>query len=352
MGNKISQIKNEYSKQIKDANTLAELDTIYLKLFGKSGEITLLPKDFASLSKEEKQEIGPLFNQVKSSLERAISDKRQAIREEGYAKLSEEKVDFSKNIEIKKRKGNLHPLTEFENKIVELFQKIGFQLFDGPQIDSDLNNFQLLNVPEDHPARDLQDTFYLDQTSNKDGRLLLRTHTSNSQIHIMKNFKPPIRMLVLGRCFRNENLDARHEHTFDQFELIYVDKKVNMANLQYLSEYFLRGTLGEEIKARLSPGYYPFTEPSAHIFGTCVFCKGKGCKICGDTGELELAGAGMIHPIVLKNCGIDPNEYSGIAWGAGPPRMVMLKYGINDVRAFNSGELKSLTNLEETYESK
>lgn len=351
MREKILQIKTEYLTQVNNAKSLPELDTLFLKLFGKNGDITLLPKDFANLSKEEKQEIGPLFNKVKETLEQAIGNKRQAIREESYVKLSEEKVDFSRDNEIKKRIGNLHPLTEFENKIVELFQKLGFQLFDGPQIDSDLNNFQLLNVPVDHPARDLQDTFYLDQSDTETGKLLLRTHTSNAQIHIMKKFKPPIRMIVLGRCFRNENLDARHEHTFDQFELIYVDKKTNMTNLQYLSEYFLQGTLGEEIKARLSPGYYPFTEPSAHIFGTCVFCKGQGCRICGETGELELAGAGMIHPKVLQNCSIDPNEYSGIAWGAGPPRMVMLKYGINDVRTFNSGDLKLLTNLKDAYES-
>lgn len=341
MQEKLNQILKDYQEKISQAKSLQELDEIFLELFGKQGQITLLPKEFSKLSKDELKDIGPLFNQIKKELEKTINEKRSSIREESYQKLSDETFDLDSKVEIKKRKDHLHPLTIFEHQIVELFQKLGFQQFDGPQIDTDVNNFQLLNIPEDHPSRDLQDTLYLD-TPSKEGKLLLRTHTSNSQIHIMKNYKPPIRMMIIGRCFRFENLDARHEHTFNQFEIVYVDKKVNMGNLQYLSEYFLKSILGEDIKARLSPGYYPFTEPSAHIFGTCVFCKGAGCKICGETGELELAGAGMIHPTVLKNCGIDPAEYSGIAWGAGTGRMAMLKYGIDDLRLFNSGDLKFL----------
>jgi phenylalanyl-tRNA synthetase alpha chain len=350
MNEKIKSIQQEYSQKISVAKSLKELDEIFLALFGKSGELTLLPKEFAKLSVDEKKQVGPLFNQLKKQLEEEISNKREEIKEDSYAKLSEENFEIDSKAEIKKRQGRLHPLTRFEKKVADLFAKLGFQQYDAPHIDTDLNNFQLLNVPEDHPARDLQDTFYLNTTNLpglKENKLVLRTHTSNGQIHVMKNHKTPIRMMVIGRCFRHENLDARHEHTFDQFELVYVDKSVNMANLQYLSEYFLKGILGEDIKARLSPGYYPFTEPSAHIFGTCVFCKGKGCKICGNTGELELAGAGMIHPVVLKNCGIDPEEYSGIAWGVGPGRMAMLKYGIEDLRLFNSGDLKFLQNLRE-----
>ena len=347
MEDKINQILSDFQNKIKEASSLKELDSIFLALFGKSGEITLLPKDFGSLSVEEKKKIGPLFNKLKQELEKAVGDRRQAIREESYKKLANETFSLQPpRLQRKKRTGHLHPLTIFEKKIADLFGKLGFQQFDGPQIDLDLNNFQLLNVPEDHPARDLQDTLYLDVKSDS-GKVLLRTHTSNSQIHIMKKYKPPFRMMIIGRVFRYENLDARHEHTFDQFEIVFVDKGLSMANLQYLSEYFLKEMLGKDIKARLSPGYYPFTEPSAHIFGTCVFCKGKGCKICGNTGELELAGAGMIHPTVLKNCGIDPEIYSGIAWGVGPGRMAMLKYGIEDLRLFNSGDLKFLEGIKE-----
>lgn len=346
MEEEINKIQSEYSEKISLAKSLKELDEIFLELFGKKGELTLLPKEFPALSVGVRKKVGPVFNELKLKLEKEINDKREEIREEGYKKLDLEKLELDsgpfggtqgKQARMtKERKGHLHPLTQFEKQIADLFGKLGFQQYDGPQIDTDINNFQLLNIPKDHPSRDLQDTLYL---SNN---LLLRTHTSNSQIHIMKKYKPPIRMMVIGRCFRHENLDPRHEHTFDQFELIYVDKGVNMTHLQYLSEYFLKGILDENIKARLSPGYYPFTEPSAHIFGTCVFCKGSGCKICADTGELELAGAGMIHPKVLKQCGIDPEFYSGIAWGVGPARMAMLKYGIEDIRLFNSGNLKFL----------
>ncbi|HCB22897.1 TPA: phenylalanine--tRNA ligase subunit alpha, partial [Candidatus Daviesbacteria bacterium] len=203
-------------------------------------------------------------------------------------------------------------------------------------IDTDFNNFEVLNIPQNHPARDLWDTFYINKN------LLLRTHTSNAQIRILKQNKPPVRMMSIGRCFRYEAVDARHEHTFEQFELVYVDKNVSMANLQYLSEYLLQAIFGPEIKVRLKPKYYPFVEPGVGVDGLCIFCKGKGCKVCGGIGWLELAGAGMIHPKVLKAGGIDPNIYSGIAWGFGPPRMAMLKFGIEDIRLFNSGDLRFL----------
>lgn len=348
----IQETKQSYISKIDQANSLKDLDKIFLGLFGKNGVITVLPKKFSKLQKEELKKIGPLFNSTKVELEQAINVKRHEIREGSYEILRNESANLDQEVEIRERVGHLHPITVFENKIADIFKKIGFQQFDGPEIDYDLNNFQLLNIPEDHPARDLQDTLYLNFESNNKGKVLLRTHTSNSQIHILKNMKPPIRIMVIGRVFRYENLDARHEHTFDQFEIVYVDKKVSMANLQYLSEYFLKAMLGDDIKARLSPGYYPFTEPSAHIFGTCVFCKGSGCKICGETGELELAGAGMIHPNVLKNCGIDPEIYSGIAWGVGPGRMAMLKYNISDLRLFNSGDLKFLNSTGKSNESK
>lgn len=346
MQDKLRNIQSNYLEKINQSQSLKELDYLFLALFGKNGELTLLPKDFSSLPKEELKEIGPLFNQVKEELEQAIESRRQAVKEQSYQKLTNEPLDLQPT-EIKKRQGYLHPITEFEDKMAGLFYNLGFQQFDAPLIDTDQNNFELLNIPSEHPARDMWDTLYIaaDKYDLKPGQLLLRTHTSNSQIHILKQFKPPIRLMNIDRVFRYENLDARHEHTFDQFELIYVDKGLNMANLQYLSEYLLKSMLGQDIKVRLSPGYYPFTEPSAHIFGTCVFCKGRGCRVCGSTGELELAGAGMIHPQVLRNCGIDPQEYSGIAWGVGPGRMAMLKYDIPDIRLFNSGNLKFLTSL-------
>lgn len=358
MEEKILQIQSQYLDRIHAASSLEELDKLFLELFGKSGVITLLPKEFASLPKEELQRIGPVFNQTKEELEKAVSDKRQAVREEEYKKLELETWDLegarrTEDGERKKsptshlpppgQKGHLHPLTQFENEIVDLFSKLGFQLFDAPHIDTDHYNFEVLNIPQEHPARDLWDTLYIDKTNIKiEDTLLLRTHTSNAQVRIMEQFKPPIRMMVLDRCFRYENLDARHEHTFDQFELVCVDKGLSMANLQYLSEYFLKSVLGEDIKVRMRPKYYPFVEPGVGIDGECMFCRGKGCKVCGGLGWLELGGAGMIHPTVLKNGGIDPKVYTGIAWGPGLERILLLKHAINDVRLFRNGDLSFL----------
>ena len=336
MEEKISQIHKEYLKKIKEAKTLKEQDEIFLALFGKKGELTILPKEFGKLSSEEKHKVSPLFNKVKLELEKKIQDTRYKIQEEGYKKLESESLDLTTSVKIKNRHGHLHPLTQIEQQTAEIFHKIGFAEFEAPHIDTDFNNFEVLNIPQNHPARDLWDTFYINKN------LLLRTHTSNAQIRILKQNKPPVRMMSIGRCFRYEAVDARHEHTFEQFELVYVDKNVSMANLQYLSEYLLQAIFGPEIKVRLKPKYYPFVEPGVGVDGLCIFCKGKGCKVCGGIGWLELAGAGMIHPKVLKAGGIDPNIYSGIAWGFGPPRMAMLKFGIEDIRLFNSGDLRFL----------
>ena len=351
MEEKLRKIQQDYLEKIQKATTLKLLDEIFISLFGKNGQVDQLSKQFKQVSKDELHKVGPLFNQIKQELEKAIGNRRQAIREESYKALEKEefvlqprRLQANKRSEIKKRKGHLHPLTQFEKETADIFAKLGFQQFDAPQIDTDYNNFEVLNIPQNHPARDLWDTLYIDTTRYgiQPGKLLLRTHTSNSQIRMLKEFKPPIRLMNIGRCFRYESLDARHEHTFEQFELVYVDKNVSMANLQYLSEYFLKAIFGPEIKARLKPKYYPFVEPGVGVDGLCIFCKGKGCKVCGGIGWLELAGAGMIHPDVLKRGGIDPNEYSGIAWGFGPARMAMIKYGIEDIRLFNSGDLKFL----------
>lgn len=343
----LAQIKNKYQEKINSANDLPGLDEIFLEIFGKNGEITLFSKNFGRVSKEELKKIVPVFNETKVWLEEAITKKRVELKELSYQKLDQEEFDAKEKFQIKKRQGGLHVLTEIENDIARIFRKLGFEQYDAPHIDSDYYNFEVLNIPEQHPARDLWDTLYLDakQSGPNPGKLLLRTHTSNSQVRIMEDFKPPFRKMIIGRCFRRENLDARHEHTFEQFELVYVDKGLSMANLQYLSEVFLKEVFGAEIKVRLKPKYYPFVEPGAGVDGLCIFCKGKGCQICGGVGWLELAGAGMIHPKVLEAGGIDPKVYSGIAWGFGPSRMAMLKYNVEDVREFNSGLIKEESKL-------
>jgi phenylalanyl-tRNA synthetase alpha chain len=341
---KILQIHSDYLEKIKEANSLDILDEIFLGLFGKSGEITLIPRDFGKLSKEEVSKIAPIFNQIKTELESEIGKRREEVREEKYSKLVNDTIDIAQEAQISLPKGAIHPITKLEHEVVELFSQLGFQQYQAPHIDTDNYNFELLNIPSGHPARDLWDTLYLENKFDDldIGKLLLRTHTSNAQVRLMREHGVPLRMMVIDRCFRYENLDARHEHTMEQFEIVYVDKNVNMANLQYLSEYFLKAIFGKETKVRLRPKYYPFVEPGAGVDGECLFCKGAGCKVCSGTGWLELAGAGMIHPQVLRNGGIDPNEYSGIAWGFGPERMAMLKYGISDIRVFKSGDLKAL----------
>lgn len=343
MEEKLLQIQTNYREKIKKADELNKLDELFLALFGKNGEITQIPKEFGKLTKDELQKIQPLFISVKQNLEQAIEKRREEIKEDNYKQLIHEKLDISEAPKITPRLGHLHPVTQLEHQIVELFHALGFQQFEAPHIDTDEYNFELLNIPKGHPARDLWDTLYINREGPTiiPGEMLLRTHTSNAQVRILREHKPPIRMMVIDRAFRYENLDARHEHTLEQFEVVLVDKGLSMTNLQFLSEYFLKAIFGQDIKVRLRPKYYPFVEPGVGVDGQCIFCKGRGCRICGE-GWLELAGAGMIHPQVLRNGGLDPSIYSGIAWGFGPERMAMLKYGIEDIRLFKSGDLKFL----------
>lgn len=346
MEERLKLLEGEYRGKILGADTLLDIDKIFLDLFGKNGLITKISQELSLFPKEELGSVGTKFNTFKKTLEGLIEEKRSSLREIEYQKLESETLDLEE-AQIKNRVGSLHPLTVFENEIVELFSKLGFQLYSAPHIDSDYYNFEVLNIPSEHAARDLWDTLYIESLKDNKGRdkLLLRTHTSNAQVRIMREFKPPIRMMVLDRCFRYENLDARHAHTFDQFELVYVDKDLSMANLQYLSEYFLQSVLGKETEVRMRPKYYPFVEPGVGIDGKCMFCKGKGCNICGYVGWLELGGAGMIHPQVLKNGGIDPEVYTGIAWGPGLERILMLKHATGDLRLFRSGDLNFLKEI-------
>jgi len=344
MEEKISQIQKDYLPKIASATTLKELDKIFLALFGKSGAITLLPGQFSKLSDEERHRVGPLFNQIKQVLEDAISLKREAVRETIYKSLENEKFTLQPPRLQAKRKGHLHLATQFKKEIVDLFRKLGFQQFDAPHIELDKYNFEDLNIPKDHPSRDMWDTLYIDTSNLKvePGQLLLRTHTSNFWPRLMEKGKIPIKAMSFDRCFRYEAVDARHSHTFNQFEIAVVGKNITMANLKYLSDYLLKAILGKEAKSRFRPKYYPFVEPGVGIDSLCVFCHGKGCKICSGTGWFEIAGAGMIHPNVYTATGLDPKKYTGLAWGFGPDRILMLKHGIEDIRYFLEGDLDFL----------
>lgn len=348
MEEKISEIQKDYLEKIKTAQGLKELDGIFLALFGKNGALALLPKEFGKLSADEKRKVSPLFNKVKLELEREIDKARERVREENYNKLEKEKFTLTSpqagQAKAKKRQGHLHLATQLKKETVELFEKLGFSQFDVPHVEWDKYNFEYLNIPKDHPSRDMWDTFYVDTSklNVEPGQMLLRTHTSNFWPRAMEKGKIPMRLMTFDRCFRYEAVDARHSHTFNQFEVAVVGEKISMANFKFLSDYLLQGILGKEAKSRFRPKYYPFVEPGVGIDCLCVFCHGKGCKICSGTGWFEIAGAGMIHPNVFKATGLDHKKYSGLAWGFGPDRMLMIKHGIDDIRSFLEGDLKFL----------
>lgn len=345
MEQQLHQIQKVYLEKIHTAQSLKELDKIFLELFGKNGVVTKLPKDFPKLTQEERRIVGPLFNTLKQELEKEIEQRRTKVRELSYKKLEEETFTIQDQATAaKKRQGHLHLATQFKKEITDLFDKLGFSEFDAPHIEWDKYNFEDLNIPKDHPSRDMWDTLYIDSSKLgvEPGQMLLRTHTSNFWPRLMEKGQTPIRAMSFDRCFRYEAVDARHSHTFNQFEIAVVGKNITMANLKYLSDYLLRAILGKEAKSRFRPKYYPFVEPGVGIDSLCVFCHGKGCKICSGTGWFEIAGAGMIHPNVFKSTGLDPKKYTGLAWGFGPDRILMLKHGIEDIRLLLEGDLKFL----------
>jgi len=342
---KLKKIQKDYQNKISSSKSLKDLDEIFIALFGKNGQVDLLSHQFKSLPKDELKTIGLLFNQIKQELEKEINYNRLRIKELIYKSLEKENFTMTPSRwEAKKRKGHLHLATQFKKEIIDLFEKLGFQQFDAPHIEFDKYNFEDLNIPKDHPSRDMQDTLYIDVGNLKlePGLMLLRTHTSNFWPRLMEKGKTPIKAMSFDRCFRYEAVDARHSHTFNQFEIAVVGENITMANLKYLSDYLLKAILGKEAKSRFRPKYYPFVEPGVGIDSLCVFCHGKGCKICSGTGWFEIAGAGMIHPNVYTATGLDPKKYTGLAWGFGPDRILMLKHGIEDIRYFLEGDLKFL----------
>ncbi len=345
MEEKLKKIQKDYQNKISSSKSLKDLDEIFIALFGKNGQVDLLSHQFKSLPKDELKTIGLLFNQIKQELEKEINYNRLRIKELIYKSLEKENFTMTPSRwEAKKRKGHLHLATQFKKEIIDLFEKLGFQQFDAPHIEFDKYNFEDLNIPKDHPSRDMQDTLYIDVGNLKlePGLMLLRTHTSNFWPRLMEKGKTPIKAMSFDRCFRYEAVDARHSHTFNQFEIAVVGENITMANLKYLSDYLLKAILGKEAKSRFRPKYYPFVEPGVGIDSLCVFCHGKGCKICSGTGWFEIAGAGMIHPNVYTATGLDPKKYTGLAWGFGPDRILMLKHGIEDIRYFLEGDLKFL----------
>jgi phenylalanyl-tRNA synthetase alpha chain len=339
MKNKLQEIREEFLKQlaeVKDPNFLHELE---LKYLSRKGQLSELMGGLKDLSVDIKKEVGELANDIKKELQEKFNEASKNINS---FKVKERPVDVTLPGE-KLAQGHLNPITLVQNELEDLFSSLGFMILDGPELESDYYNFTALNVAPNHPARDMQDTFYVDY-KNKDDQydLLMRTQTSPVQIRAMQKYGAPLKALIPGRCFRNEATDARHEHTFYQVEGLLVGKNINFANLKSFLEIVGVRLFGPNTKLRMRPKFFPFVEPGNNGEYTCFLCQGKGCRVCKNTGWLEIVGAGLVHPDVLRAGGIDPEIYSGLAFGFGLNRLAMLKYNINDVRLFNSGDLKFL----------
>lgn len=348
MKNKLEQLKNEALSQLTDflnhaeklpAEASEKFKELEQKFLGRKGELAAVLKDLKNLSDDLRKECGELANNIKKELEENFSQASQKIKNKNNSEIG---IDVTLPGE-KKPNGSLHPMTITQREVEELFSSLGFMVLDGPELESDYFNFEALNVAPHHPARDMQDTFYVDQ-KNKDGEyeLLMRTQTSPMQVRAMKKYGAPLRAIIPGRCFRSESTDARHEHTFYQLEGVMIDKKINFSEMKGVLELVGKRLYGEETKLKMRPKFYPFVEPGSNGEYTCFLCNGKGCRVCKNTGWLEIVGCGLIHPDVLRAGGINPEEYSGFAFGFGLNRLAMLKYGIDDIRLFNSGDIRFL----------
>lgn len=332
----VESILKEAKELLPKSQTEEDLDKNKNLFIGKKGKLTSVLKKLGSLSIEEKKAVGKRANEASTELEQTINSIRVKIKEEHLEKLVQsEYYDALRPVQAKGL-GSLHPITKIQYEIEDIFVSMGFSIMDGPEIETDYNNFEALNFTSDHPARDMQDTFYV-----SDGNLL-RTHTSAIQVRALKVLKPPFKIIAPGRVFRYEEVDASHENTFYQIEGMAVGKDISAANMVYTMNVLLTRIFQKEVKVRLRPGYFPFVEPGFELDISCTVCEGKGCAVCKQSGWLELLPCGLVHPNVLKFGGLDPEEWTGFAFGLGLDRLVMMRYGINDIRYFHSGNLRFL----------
>jgi len=340
MIDKIIKIKNETIKKLEEISDLNIWRELELKIMGRKGELTMILRNIQALSEADKKTIGQAANEIKRELEAKFQEAKIKILGNGKAKSNFIDVTLPGQ---KFTSGHLHPITLIQNEIEDFFTSLGFMVLDGPELESDYYNFEALNIPKTHPARDMQDTFYIDQ-KNKDGDfdMVMRTHTSPMQIRAMEKYGAPIKCIVPGRCFRSEATDIRHEHTFYQVEGLMLDKDISISNMKALLEETAKFLFGQNTKFRMRPKFYPFVEPGMNGEVTCYMCQGEGCRLCKYSGWLEIVGAGMVHPNVIRAGGVDPEIYSGFAFGFGLNRLAQLKYGIEDVRLFNSGDMRFL----------
>lgn len=336
MKEQLNNIRVQAENELSAAQTIQELENIRVKFLGKKGELTSVLRGMGALSAEERPIIGQIANQVRETLENRIEElKKELQNKERELKLSQEVIDVT--VPGKRRGlGKKHPLTIVMDEIKEVFIGMGYEIAEGPEVEKDYYNFEALNIPKNHPARDVQDTFYINEN------ILLRTQTSPVQIRVMENKKPPIKIICPGRVYRSDAVDATHSPIFHQVEGLVVDKGVTMGDLVGTLRLFAKSLFGEKTDIRLRPHHFPFTEPSAEVDVSCWACGGKGCRVCKNEGWIEILGAGMVHPKVLEVCGIDPEVYSGFAFGLGVERTAMGRFNIDDLRLLYENDIRFL----------
>lgn len=335
MRDMLAKIKQDAMAKIVAAN--ADLEQIRIQYLGKKGELTAVLRGMGSLSAEDRPLIGQLANEVRTTIEEALKERAAAKAEEELnRKLADERIDVTMPGAAPKM-GHPHPLTLVQHDMENIFLGMGFTIAEGPEVEYDYYNFQALNIPENHPARDTQDTFYITD------KVLLRSQTSPVQVHVMEEQRPPIRIISPGRVYRSDAVDATHSPLFHQLEGLVVDKGITMADLKGVLAAFAKTCFGPQTRIRFRPHHFPFTEPSAEVDVSCFACGGKGCRLCKNEGWIEILGAGMVHPNVLRNCNIDPEEYSGFAFGFGIERIAMLKYHIDDMRLLYENDMRFLS---------
>lgn len=323
--------------RIRSARSQDDLEAVRVEVLGRKGVLSNISKDFGKLAPDARAAVGKILNAAKQEVETALDSKKNAFAQAALnARLESEWVDLTLPAPPP-RKGSLHPVTIIQSEIEDLFVSMGFTVLDGPEVESEYNNFDALNIPSDHPARDMQDTFWL-----TDGNVL-RTHTSPVQVRGMQKLGPPLRMIAPGRVFRNEEVDASHEHTFYQLEGMMVDRDVSVAHLIFFMKTLLSSIFRREVTVRLRPGYFPFVEPGFELDIQCLICGGSGCPVCKQSGWVELLPCGLVHPNVLRMSGIDPEEWNGFAFGLGLTRLAMMRYAIDDIRLLLGGDLRFLT---------
>jgi phenylalanyl-tRNA synthetase alpha chain len=339
-------MKELLQKYIKDVETVVptsidEVEQLRIKYLSKKGILTSLFADFKNVPNENKKETGQLINELKNIVEEKVKHYSSVFEDASGDSQSIDLSNDATNINL----GSRHPISITRNEIVSIFSKLGFVVSEGPEIEDDWHVFSALNFPPEHPARDMQDTFFFEKTPD----ILLRTHTSSVQIRAMETQKPPLRIIMPGRVFRNEAISYRAHCIFHQVEGLYIDKKVSFVDLKQTLLYFAKEMFGEDTKIRLRPSYFPFTEPSAEVDVSCKICHGKGCNVCKYSGWLEIMGCGMVHPNVLRNCNVDPEVYSGFAFGMGIERIAMLKYQVKDLRLYFENDVRFLDQFKSAY---